>query len=76
MESEISMTRNIECRPIADIRGFILVNLDDTGSRYMVMINRFGKVIYYGEFDELDSAVENYKTMMGLAMNDLKMNVN
>jgi hypothetical protein len=76
MESEISMTRNIECRPISDIRGFILENLDDTGSRYMVMINRFGKVIYYGEFDELDSAVENYKTMMDLAMNDLKMNVN
>ena len=76
MESEISMTRNIQCRPITDIRGFILENLDDTGSRYMVMINRFGKVIYYGEFDELDSAVENYKTMMDRAMNDLKLAIN
>ena len=42
----------------------------------MVLINRFDKVIYYGEFDELDSALENYKTMMGLAMNDLKMAIN
>jgi hypothetical protein len=60
MESEISMTRNIECRPVSDIRGFILENLDDTGSRYMVLIKCIDKEIYSGEFDELDSAVENY----------------
>jgi hypothetical protein len=33
-------------------------------------------VIYYGEFDEFDSALKNYRTMMDLAMNELKMAIN
>jgi hypothetical protein len=76
METKIGTIDNIECRPVTDIRGLILKNSAVTGDCFIVMIYRFGAVIYYGEFDEFDSALKNYRTMMDLAMNELKMAIN
>ena len=76
MGTDIGTANTIECRPVTDIRGIILENSSVTGDCFIVIIYRFGTVIYYGEFEDLDSALNNYRTMMDFAMNELKMAIN